>query len=116
MSREQAGPGVTLGHCVCWVSSHAGGSTDNGHQRLTGQIQAVAAEARSLEARASVDRSRATLILRERLDELAGALEVDRALRLSSPLHLPGEELFEHLFDLSVQFIVRLVVGVHAVA
>ncbi len=58
---------------------------------VTGHIQALAAEARSLEGRAADDRSRTSAArLRERLDELAGALEADRALRLSSPP--PSEE------------------------
>jgi hypothetical protein len=53
---------------------------------VTGQIQALAAEARSLEAQAPDDPSRADASrLRGPLDELAGALEADRALRLSSP-------------------------------
>ena len=53
---------------------------------MTGQIQALAAEARSLEAQAPDDPSRADASrLRGPLDELAGALETDRALRLGSP-------------------------------
>jgi hypothetical protein len=53
---------------------------------VTGQVQALAAEARSLEGHAPDDPSRTSAArLRERLDELAGALEADRALRLSSP-------------------------------
>jgi type IV secretory pathway VirB10-like protein len=53
---------------------------------VTGQIQALAAEARSLEAHAPDDPSRADASrLRGPLDELAGALETDRALRLGSP-------------------------------
>ena len=58
---------------------------------VTGQVQALAAEARSLEGRAPDDPSRASAArLRERLDGLAGALEADTALRLSSPP--PSEE------------------------
>jgi hypothetical protein len=58
---------------------------------VTGQVQALAAEARSLEGRAPDDPSRASARhLRARLDELARALEADRALRLSSPP--PSEE------------------------
>jgi hypothetical protein len=53
---------------------------------VTGQIQALAAEARSLETRAPDDPSRADAsLLRGPLDDLAGALETDRALRLGSP-------------------------------
>jgi hypothetical protein len=59
---------------------------------VTGHVQALAAEARSLEARAPDDSSRATTaLLRERLDELAQALEADRALRLSSPPPNPDQ-------------------------
>jgi hypothetical protein len=57
----------------------------------TGQVQALASEARSLEGRAADDRSRTSAArLRERLEELVGTLEADRALRLSSPP--PSEE------------------------
>lgn len=53
---------------------------------VTGQIQALAAEARSLEARAPDDASRAAAAnVRARLDDLAETLESDRALRLGSP-------------------------------
>ena len=53
---------------------------------VTGQVEALAAEARSLETRAPDDQSRtAAARLRARLDELANTLESDRALRLSSP-------------------------------
>ena len=53
---------------------------------MTGQIQALAGEARSLETRAPDDPSREDAgLLRGSLDELAGALEADRALRLGSP-------------------------------
>jgi hypothetical protein len=53
---------------------------------VTGQIQALAAEARSLETRAPDDQSRAAAArVRSRLDELAGTLEADRTLRLASP-------------------------------
>jgi hypothetical protein len=53
---------------------------------VTGQIQALAAEARSLETRAPDDASRADAArLRERLDALAETLEADRTLRLASP-------------------------------
>jgi hypothetical protein len=59
---------------------------------VTGQIQALAAEARSLEAGAPDDRSRATAAhLRTRLDELAATLESDRALRLASPPPSPEQ-------------------------
>ena len=53
---------------------------------MTGQIQALAAEARSLETHAPDDSSRADAgRLLGPLDELAEALETDRALRLGSP-------------------------------
>lgn len=53
---------------------------------VTGQIEALAAEARSLETRAPDDQARGSAArLRARLDELANTLESDRALRLSSP-------------------------------
>jgi hypothetical protein len=57
----------------------------------TGQIEALAAEARALEGRAPDEQSAAAAgQVRARLDDLAAALESDRALRLSSPP--PGEE------------------------
>jgi hypothetical protein len=53
---------------------------------VTGQVQALAAEARTLEANAPDDPARAEAgRLRAQLDELAGTLEGDRTLRLSSP-------------------------------
>ena len=53
---------------------------------VTGQVQALAAEARSLEAHAPDDQSRAEAARRRaRLDELAQTLEADRTLRMSSP-------------------------------
>jgi hypothetical protein len=53
---------------------------------VTGRIQALAEEARSLESRAPDDAARAAAgRLRARLDELAATLEADRTLRLSSP-------------------------------
>jgi hypothetical protein len=53
---------------------------------VTGQVQALASEAQSLEARAPDDRSRAAAAqVRARLDDLAATLESDRTLRLSSP-------------------------------
>jgi hypothetical protein len=58
---------------------------------VTGQIQALAAEARTLEANAPDDPARAGAgRVRSQLDELAAVLEGDRALRLSSPP--PNEE------------------------
>jgi hypothetical protein len=58
---------------------------------VTGQIEALASEARSLEAHAPDDPSRAAAAnVRSRLDELAATLEQDRALRLGSPP--PSEE------------------------
>lgn len=59
---------------------------------VTGQIQALAAEARSLEARAPDEPSRAAAgRVRASLDELAGTLEVDRTLRLGSPPPSPEQ-------------------------
>jgi hypothetical protein len=53
---------------------------------VTGQVQALAAEARSLERHAPDDPARsAAARLRARLDDLARTLESDRALRLGSP-------------------------------
>jgi hypothetical protein len=53
---------------------------------VTGQIQALASEAQTLEARAPDDRSKAAAAqVRARLDDLARTLESDRALRLASP-------------------------------
>jgi hypothetical protein len=53
---------------------------------VTGQVQALADEARSLERQAPDDQSRAAAgRLRGALEELAVTLEADRALRLSSP-------------------------------
>jgi hypothetical protein len=53
---------------------------------VTGRIQALATEARSLEGHAPDDRSRAAAAqVRARLDDLAGTLEADRTLRLGSP-------------------------------
>ena len=58
---------------------------------VTGQVQALAAEARTLEANAPDDPTRADACrVRSQLNELAAVLEGDRALRLSSPP--PGEE------------------------
>lgn len=58
---------------------------------VTGQVEALASEARALESRAPDDPSRAAAgAVRARLDELAAALEADRTLRLSTPP--PGEE------------------------
>ena len=53
---------------------------------VTGQIEALAAEARSLEGRAPDDVSKAAAAnVRARLEELAAVLESDRTLRLGSP-------------------------------
>jgi hypothetical protein len=58
---------------------------------VTGQIQALAAEARTLEANAPDEAARAEAThLRAQLDDLAETLEGDRRLRLSSPP--PSEE------------------------
>jgi hypothetical protein len=53
---------------------------------VTGQIQALAAETRTLEANAPDDAARAEAgRLRAQLDDLAATLEGDRTLRLSTP-------------------------------
>ena len=53
---------------------------------VTGQIEALAAEAQAFEARAPDDPSRAAAArVREGLNDLAGSLEADRTLRLGSP-------------------------------
>ena len=53
---------------------------------VTGQVEALASEARGFEARGPDDASRAAAAtVRGRLDELASALETDRTLRLSTP-------------------------------
>jgi uncharacterized protein HemX len=53
---------------------------------VTGQIEALAAEAQAFETRAPDDPSRAAAArVREGLDDLAGSLEADRTLRLGSP-------------------------------
>jgi hypothetical protein len=53
---------------------------------VTGHIEALAAEARTLETRGPDDPSRAAAgLVRERLDELAATMEADRTLRLGSP-------------------------------
>lgn len=58
---------------------------------VTGHVEALASEAGGFEARAPDDASRAgAASIRARLDELAAALEADRALRLSTPP--PSEE------------------------
>jgi hypothetical protein len=59
---------------------------------VTGQAEALAAEARSLEAGAPDERERAEAgRLRESLDELVRTLEADRALRLGSPPPTPEQ-------------------------
>lgn len=53
---------------------------------VTGQVEALAAEARSVEQRAPDDAAKAEAArIRSRLDDLARVLESDRTLRLSSP-------------------------------
>ena len=53
---------------------------------VTGQIEALAAEAQAFETRAPDDPSRAAAArVREGLNDLAGSLEADRTLRLGSP-------------------------------
>jgi hypothetical protein len=59
---------------------------------VTGQVEALASEARGFEARAPDDASRgAVASVRGRLDELASALETDRTLRLSTPPPSPEQ-------------------------
>jgi MYXO-CTERM domain-containing protein len=59
---------------------------------VTGQVQALAAEARSLEPRApDEEAASAAARLRARLDELAATLEADRALHLGSPPPSPEQ-------------------------
>jgi hypothetical protein len=59
---------------------------------VTGQVEALAAEARSRETSAPDEASRAAAgALRGRLDDLASALEADRALRLGSPPPSPEQ-------------------------
>ncbi len=59
---------------------------------VTGQVQALTAEAQSLESRAPDEESGASAArLRARLDELAATLEADRALRLASPPPSPEQ-------------------------
>ena len=59
---------------------------------VTGQIQALASEAQSLEARAPDDPSKAAAAqVRGRLDDLAATLESDRTLRLGSPPPSPEQ-------------------------
>lgn len=53
---------------------------------VAGQIEALAAEARDLERHASGEQAAATIApVRSALDELAEALQADRALRLATP-------------------------------
>ena len=74
---------------------------------VTGQIEALAAEARSLEARAPDDTSQAAAArVRERLDELAAALQADRTLRLGSPP--PSEEQLSYSTSLIRQQVEQL--------
>jgi hypothetical protein len=59
---------------------------------VTGQVQALAAEARMLEERAADGQARAgARQLRASLDELAKTLETDRMLRLGSPPPSPEQ-------------------------
>jgi hypothetical protein len=62
---------------------------------VTGQVEALASEARGFETRAPDDASRAAVgTVRTRLDELASALEADRTLRLSTPP--PSQEQLDY--------------------
>ena len=59
---------------------------------VTGQVEALAAEARGLEARSPDEAAQAASgQLRARLDELAGTLQTDRALRLGTPPPSPEQ-------------------------
>jgi hypothetical protein len=74
---------------------------------VTGQIEALAAEARSLEASAPDDASKASAgDVRARLGDLAQALESDRALRLGSPP--PSEEQLSYSTSLIRQQVEQL--------
>lgn len=62
---------------------------------VTGQVEALASEARGFETRAPDDASRAVVgTVRTRLDELAATLEADRTLRLSTPP--PSQEQLDY--------------------
>jgi len=74
---------------------------------VTGQIEALAAEARSLEASAPDDASKASAAdVRARLGDLAQALESDRALRLGTPP--PSEEQLSYSTSLIRQQVQQL--------
>jgi hypothetical protein len=74
---------------------------------VTGQIEALAAEARSLEASAPDDTAKArTADVRARLGDLAQALESDRALRLGTPP--PSEEQLSYSTSLIRQQVEQL--------
>jgi hypothetical protein len=74
---------------------------------VTGQIEALATEARSLEASAPDDASKASAgDVRARLGDLAQALESDRALRLGSPP--PSEEQLSYSTSLIRQQVEQL--------
>jgi hypothetical protein len=74
---------------------------------VTGQIQALAAEARTLERHAPDDHaSAAAAQVRAGLDELAEALEADRALRLASPP--PSEDQLDYSTALIRQLVEQL--------
>lgn len=74
---------------------------------VTGQIEALAAEAGTLEAHAPDDPSRAAAArVRGRLDDLAGTLEADRTLRLGSPP--PSAEQLSYSMDLIRQQVEQL--------
>jgi hypothetical protein len=74
---------------------------------VTGQIEALSAEARSLEASAPDDAAKASAgELRARLGDLAQALESDRALRLGSPP--PSEEQLSYSTSLIRQQVEQL--------
>ncbi len=74
---------------------------------VTGAVQALAAEAQSLEARAPDEPSKASAALvRARLDDLAATLEADRNMRLNSPS--PSEEQLSYSSSLIQQQVEQL--------
>jgi len=79
---------------------------------VTGQIEALAAEARALETSAPDDHSRASVSnVRARLEELAKALEADRTLRLGTPP--PSEEQVSYSTALIRQQVEQLQGALH---
>lgn len=80
---------------------------------VTGQVEALASEARAFETRAPDDPSRAAAgTIRASLDELASVLEADRALRLSAPP--PSSEQLAYSSALIRQQVEQLQSALHA--